>query len=65
MIFPIPFAIPAYIFGPIYLAFCVYMARNAQDNIGHVAHFYGAVYGLIFTILTFPGILRLFFAQVF
>ena len=65
MIFPVPFAIPAYIFGPLYLAFCVYMAKNANDNIGHVAHFYGAVYGLIFTIIAIPGILQYFFEQVF
>lgn len=65
MIFPVPFAIPAYIFGPLYLAFCVYMAKNANDNIGHVAHFYGAVYGLIFTIIAIPGILQNFIEQVF
>lgn len=65
MIFPIPFSIPAYVFGPLYLAFCVYMARNANDNIGHVAHFYGAIYGLIFTIIAIPGILSHFIRQVF
>ena len=65
MIFPVPFAIPAYIFGPLYLAFCVYMAKNANDNIGHAAHFYGAVYGLIFTIIAIPGILQNFIDQVF
>lgn len=65
MIFPVPFAIPAYIFGPLYLAFCVYMARNSNDNIGHVAHFYGAVYGLIFTIIAIPGILQSFIQSVF
>lgn len=65
MIFPIPFSIPAYIFGPLYLAFCVYMAKNANDNIGHVAHFYGAIYGLIFTIIAIPGILSHFISQVF
>ncbi len=65
MIFPIPFSIPAYIFGPLYLIFCVYMARNSNDNIGHVAHFYGAVYGLIFTIIAIPGIVQHFISQVF
>lgn len=65
MIFPIPFAIKAYLFGPLYLAFCVYMARNSNDNIGHVAHFYGAVYGLIFTIIAIPDVLQNFISQVF
>jgi membrane associated rhomboid family serine protease len=65
MIFPVPFAIPSYIFGPLYLAFCVYMAKNSNDNIGHVAHFYGAVYGLIFTIIAIPGIISRFIQAVF
>lgn len=65
MIFPIPFQIPAYIFGPLYLAFCVYMAKNANDNIGHLAHFFGALYGLIFTILTVKGVIPHFISMVF
>lgn len=64
-IFPIPFHIPAYIFGPLYLAFCVYMARNSNDNIGHAAHFWGAIYGLIFTVIAIPGIVQHFISQVF
>lgn len=65
MIFPIPFQIPAYIFGPLYLVFCVYMAKNANDNIGHLAHFFGALYGLIFTILTVKNVIPHFIQQVF
>lgn len=64
-IFPIPIEIPAYIFGPLYLAFCVYMAKNANDNIGHLAHFFGALYGLIFTIVAIKGVIPHFFNQVF
>jgi membrane associated rhomboid family serine protease len=50
-IFFIPFYIPAYIFAPLYLAYCWYMARLNIDNIGHTAHFCGAVYGLMFPII--------------
>lgn len=64
-IFPIPFHIPAYIFGPLYLGFSAYMAKNANDNIGHSAHFYGALYGLVFTIITIPGIIPHFINEVF
>ena len=64
-IFPIPFAIPAYIFGPLFLIFSAYMSKNAQDNIGHAAHFYGAVYGLIFTLICLPFVLPNFISQVF
>ncbi len=64
-IFPIPFAVPAYIFGPLFLAFSAYMSKNSNSNIGHAAHFYGAVYGLIFTIAVQPKILPYFIHQVF
>ena len=65
MIFPIPFSIPAYIFGPLFLVFSAYMSRDPNSRIGHAAHFYGAVYGLIFTIATIPGIVPHFIQQVF
>lgn len=64
-IFPIPFAIKAYIFGPLFLAFSAYMSRNSNSNIGHAAHFYGAVYGLVFTIIAIPRIIPYFIDQVF
>jgi len=64
-ILPIPIEIPAYIFGPLYLVFCIYMAKNANDNIGHLAHFFGAIFGLIFTSVAIPGIWEHFFRQIF
>lgn len=45
-------AIPGYIFGLIYIVASTYFAKRGQDNIGHVAHITGAVYGLIFTYIT-------------
>ncbi|POY39053.1 rhomboid family intramembrane serine protease [Solitalea longa] len=60
----IPIGIPAYIFGPLYLAYCVYSSRNQRDNVNHDAHFYGAVAGLLFTIILFPGILSAFLQQL-
>lgn len=47
----IPIPIPAYIFGLIYLAVTVYLSRKGNDNIGHSAHFTGAIYGILFTII--------------
>lgn len=49
-LFFIPIGIPAPIFGLLYLVYSVYMARKNTDNIGHSAHFGGAIFGLIFTI---------------
>ncbi len=51
MIFPIPIPIPAIIFGFIYLAWCYYAARQSSDNINHSAHFWGAVIGIILTLI--------------
>ncbi|MNK37806.1 Rhomboid family protein [compost metagenome] len=57
----IPFGIPAWIFGIIYLVYCAYASRNSRDGINHDAHFFGALTGLIFTIIFVPGILQNFF----
>ncbi len=64
-IFPIPFAIPAILFGVLYLVYCAYASRHSRDNINHDAHFFGALTGLIFTIIFVPGILQLFFHTLF
>lgn len=63
-VFPIPFPIPAYIFGGLYLAYSVYMNKKGQDNIGHMAHFMGALFGLIYSIILKPSLLALFFNQL-
>ena len=40
------------------------MAKRNMDNIGHSAHFWGAVYGLLFPLVLRPGILSHFLAQL-
>lgn len=52
--------IPGIVFGVIYLVYSAYMARKQVDNIGHDAHFWGAVYGLLFPVLSEPSLLRHF-----
>lgn len=47
----IPFPIPAYIFGALYLGISYYLAKQNKGNIGHDAHFFGALFGIMFTIL--------------
>ena len=63
-IFMIPIPIPGYIFAPLYLLYCWYMARRNMDNIGHTAHFWGAVYGLVFPLLCRPSIFTHFLSQL-
>jgi len=40
------------------------MARRGTDNIGHSAHFWGAVYGLLFPLLLAPHTLHHFLSQL-
>ena len=40
-IYLIPIPVPGYIFAPLYLLYCWYMAKRNMDNIGHTAHFWG------------------------
>jgi len=43
--------IKAYIFGPLYLFYSWYSARQSNDNINHDAHLLGAVFGFCFPML--------------
>jgi len=56
----IPIGIPAVVFGFLYLIYCAYASKNSRDGINHDAHFYGALTGLIFTIIFVPGIIQNF-----
>ncbi|MCU0382223.1 MAG: rhomboid family intramembrane serine protease [Chitinophagaceae bacterium] len=49
--FFIPIDIPGYIFGFVFLGLSYYLAKRGGDNIGHNAHFWGAVFGVVFTII--------------
>lgn len=60
---------PAIVLGIAYLAYSHYMSRKGNDNIGHDAHFWGAVWGVAFTaaldlILNQGIILRGFVYQI-
>ena len=50
MIFFIPIPIPGYIFGIGYILYTIYGIGAQTDNIGHSAHFGGAVGGVILTL---------------
>lgn len=52
--FFIPIPIPAYIFGMGYLFYSIYGMKNKVDNIGHDAHFGGAIGGYVITLVLAP-----------
>jgi membrane associated rhomboid family serine protease len=52
LFFVIP--IPAYLFGILYLLYSIYGMKSQNDNIGHSAHFGGAVGGYAITLIKEP-----------
>lgn len=49
--------IPAYLFGIGYLLYSIYGMRAKNDNIGHTAHFGGAIGGYLITLCLVPQLL--------
>lgn len=49
--------IPAYLFGILYLLYSIYGMRAKNDNIGHTAHFGGAIGGYLVTLATRPSLI--------
>lgn len=60
----LPVDIPAFIFGTLYLIYSAYMSRKGNDNIGHDAHFWGAVFGIVFTGILKPQLFTGFINQI-
>lgn len=48
---------PAYLFGILYLLYSIYGMKAKNDNIGHTAHFGGAIGGYLITLITNPHLL--------
>ena len=57
-IYFIPIPIPSYLIGVGYLLFSIYGMKTKLGNIGHDAHFGGAVGGYIITLILAPWILE-------
>jgi membrane associated rhomboid family serine protease len=47
---------PAYLFGILYLLYSIYGMRAKNDNIGHTAHFGGAIGGYLITLVKEPAL---------
>lgn len=59
----LPIRIPAWIFGILYLVYCHFASKHARDNINHDAHFFGAISGIIITIILNHNVLNEFFKK--
>lgn len=61
---PPQLSIPAVLFGVLYLVYCSYASKRGRDNINHDAHFFGALSGLLITIVLNPHIPHEFIEKV-
>ncbi len=60
----IPVAIPAIVFGVLYLVYCSYASKKQLGNINHDAHLFGAIAGIMITIILQPHVLGDFVHQI-
>lgn len=56
--------LPAIVYGALFLGYSVYMSRKGGDNINHDAHFWGALFGIVFTIALRPGVISIFLNEL-
>ena len=56
--------IPGFILGPLFLIYSYYQGKRMADNINHDAHFYGALFGVVFSLFVKPSVLGSFVSQV-
>jgi membrane associated rhomboid family serine protease len=52
--------VPAIVFAVLFLVYSVYMSRRGGDNVNHDAHFWGALFGIVFTIALRPDVVNTF-----
>jgi membrane associated rhomboid family serine protease len=45
---------PAIVFGVLYMGVSIYFAKKGTSQINHSAHFWGAIFGVVFLIITTP-----------
>lgn len=57
--------IPAYLFGFLFLGYCMWASKRSSDHINHDAHLFGALTGLLLTILLYPWSIQHFFSHFF
>jgi membrane associated rhomboid family serine protease len=62
LVFFVP--VPAIVFAVLYVGYTIWMERRGTDRINHTAHLWGAVYGVVFTLLLEPRIAGLFLQRL-
>ena len=55
---------PGIIWAIIYLIYSYQKGKSSNDNVNHDAHFWGAIYGIVFTIVSVPESIPSFITQI-
>lgn len=63
-IIPIPFEMPRYVYGFLFVAYSFYLDKRQGDNINHMAHLWGGLWGVAFIGIFYPDALKGFFNQI-
>lgn len=61
----LPISVPAYIFGPLYLAFEYWADRRGGTGIAHDAHIGGAIFGILYVLIINIDKGKEFLSQIF
>lgn len=61
---------PAWLLGVLFLVFSYYLSKRKTgdpetDRVGHEAHFWGAIFGILYTLALKPELFTIFFKTVF
>ncbi len=64
VIYVIVFPVPAIVYGGLFLFYSAYMSKKGGDHVNHDAHFYGALFGILFTISVSPSVVESFMNEL-
>ena len=53
--FGLPFSIPGWLYGVLYVLYSIYGIKSRKDNIGHEAHLGGALIGMTVALIMYPA----------
>jgi len=56
--------VPGFILGALYIIYSYRQGKRQGDNINHDAHLWGALFGIVFTIVTNPAVVFIFFEKL-
>ena len=56
--------VPGFILGALFLIYSYQRSKQTGDRINHAAHLYGALFGILFTIILEPDVIGSFIRQI-